>query len=354
MHKRLKSAAAQVCGTILMLAVALAVGAVLVAISGNSPAEAYLTMLNGAFGSPQKISEVFVKLIPILLMAFGTMIAFRAKLWNIGASGQFIMGAVAATAVALYVEVPIVIRTPLSFIAALAAGALWAGIAGLLKVKFNANEVITTLMLNYIATYFLLYLVNGPMQDPSSDLSQSALVPEEMKLTRLFGTYRLHSGIFLLLIVMVFFWRTSLGYRIDLVGQGRKVATYAGLPVDRTILTTMLLSGLLSGLAGWIETFGIQYRILDGIEANYGDISNIIALLGELNPVGVIASALFFAVLLVGGASMQRMTDVPYSVVDVVQGLIIIFVVAKAIFKFRRPARIKKADTGKEAANDAR
>ena len=353
MHKRLKSAAAQVCGTILMLAVALAVGAVLVAISGNSPAEAYLTMLNGAFGSPQKISEVFVKLIPILLMAFGTMIAFRAKLWNIGASGQFIMGAVAATAVALYVEVPIVIRTPLSFIAALAAGALWAGIAGLLKVKFNANEVITTLMLNYIATYFLLYLVNGPMQDPSSDLSQSALVPEEMKLTRLFGTYRLHSGIFLLLIVMVFFWRTSLGYRIDLVGQGRKVATYAGLPVDRTILTTMLLSGLLSGLAGWIETFGIQYRILDGIEANYGDISNIIALLGELNPVGVIASALFFAVLLVGGASMQRMTDVPYSVVDVVQGLIIIFVVAKAIFKFRRPARIKKADAGKEAANDA-
>ena len=177
-----------------------------------------------------------------------------------------------------------------------------------------------------------------------------------MKLTRLFGTYRLHSGIFLLLVVvviMLFFWRTSLGYRIDLVGQGRKVATYAGLPVDRTIITTMLISGLLSGLAGWIETFGIQYRILDGIEANYGDISNIIALLGELNPVGIIASALFFAVLLVGGASMQRMTDVPYSVVDVVQGLIIIFVVAKVIFKFRRPVRSQKAGARKEAAKDA-
>ena len=126
-NKRLRNAVGQVCGTILMLIAALAVGAVLVAISGNSPAEAYLTMLNGAFGSPQKISEVFVKLIPILLMAFGTSIAFRAKLWNIGASGQFIMGSVAATAVALYVQVPIALRVPLSLAAALAAGALWAG-----------------------------------------------------------------------------------------------------------------------------------------------------------------------------------------------------------------------------------
>jgi simple sugar transport system permease protein len=117
------------------------------------------------------------------------------------------------------------------------------------------------------------------------------------------------------------------------------VATYAGIPVDRTILVTMLLSGGLAGLAGWIETFGIQYRILDGIAANYGDIANIIALLGALNPFGIMASALFFAALMVGGASMQRMTEVPYSVVDVIQGLIIIFVVAKALFRFRRSGR---------------
>jgi simple sugar transport system permease protein len=223
-----------------------------------------------------------------------------------------------------------------------AAGALWAGLAGWMKVRFNANEVITTLMLTYVANCFLLYLVNGPMQDPSSDLSQSAMVPEAMKLARLIGTYRLHSGIFLLALVcilMCFFWRTSLGYSIDLVGQGRKVATYAGIPVDRTILVTMLLSGGLAGLAGWIETFGIQYRILDGIAANYGDIANIIALLGALNPFGIMASALFFAALMVGGASMQRMTEVPYSVVDVIQGLIIIFVVAKALFRFRRSGR---------------
>lgn len=177
MNKRLKNAVGQVSGTILMLVVALAVGAVLVAISGNSPAEAYLTMLNGAFGSPQKISEVFVKLIPILLMAFGTSIAFRAKLWNIGASGQFIMGSIAATAVALYVDVPLVIRTPLSFVAALVGRRTVGRHCRTAEGEINANEVITTLMLNYIATYFLLYLVNGPMQDPSSDLSQSALVP---------------------------------------------------------------------------------------------------------------------------------------------------------------------------------
>lgn len=342
MRNKLGRAGREVGSTVVMLAVALAVGAVLVVLSGNSPAEAYAAMLKGAFGSPQKLCEVLVKLVPILLMGFGISIAFRAQLWNIGSGGQFVMGSIAATAVALYVDVPVALRVPLSFAAAVAAGALWAGLAGWMKVRFNANEVITTLMLTYVANCFLLYLVNGPMQDPSSDLSQSAMVPEAMKLARLIGTYRLHSGIFLLALVcilMCFFWRTSLGYSIDLVGQGRKVATYAGIPVDRTILVTMLLSGGLAGLAGWIETFGIQYRILDGIAANYGDIANIIALLGALNPFGIMASALFFAALMVGGASMQRMTEVPYSVVDVIQGLIIIFVVAKALFRFRRSGR---------------
>jgi len=348
-RKILKAAA-----PVALVLVALLLGGVLVLISGNSPLTAYRAILHGAFGSPQKITELFVKLIPILILAFGVSIAFRAQLWNIGAGGQFIMASIAATAVALYVPIPIVLRVPLSFAAALAAGALWAGLAGWLKNRFHANEVITTLMLNYIADWFLMYLVNGPMQDPATDLSQSALVPDEMRLTQFIGNYRLHSGLFLLfavIIVMLFFWRTTLGYRIDLLGQGEKVSTYAGVHVERTRLVTMCISGAFCGLAGWIETFGIQFRILDGIAADYGDIATIIALLGALKVPGILLAACFFSILLCGGASMQRMTDVPYSVVNVMEGLIIILVIAKDRIGLR-PKHTRKKN-GKEGHSHA-
>lgn len=335
MRLNTKKALMQILGTVCMILIALLLGGVLVILTENSPAEAYSAIIRGAFGSPMKINELFVKLIPILILAFGSSIAFRAQLWNIGAGGQFIMGSIAATAIALYSSAPFAVRIPLSLLAAIAAGALWAGIAGWLKNKFNANEVITTLMLTYIADYFLNYLLNGPMQDPASDLTQSALVPEEMYLPRLFERYRLHSGIYILIaviIIMILFWRTTIGYRIDLIGQGKKVSTYAGVNVKRTAMITMLISGAFAGLAGWIETFGIQYRILTGIAGDYGNIATIIALLGSLNVYGIIASACFFSILLCGGASMQRMTSVPYSVVNIIQGLIIILVIARTTF----------------------
>lgn len=331
-NRLIRKAGREVLGTVLMVIAALLIGAVLVVLSGNQPGEAYGAMLRGAFGSPQKITELFVKLIPTLIMALGVSVAFRAQLWNIGAEGQFIMGSICSMVVALYLPVPIPLRMVLAFAAAVVAGGLWAGLAGWLKTRFNANEVITTLMFNYIANYLLLYLINGPMQDPYSDLSQTDLVPEGMRLAKLIGTYRLHTGLFLLLLVvliMIFFWRTTLGYRINLVGQGEKVATYSGIRVKQTVVVTMCISGAFSGLAGFIETFGINYRLLDGIAGDAGNIATIVALLGSLNVYGVIAAAMFFSVLLCGGASMQRMTDVPYSVVDVIQGLIIILVIAK-------------------------
>lgn len=328
-------AGVEVASTILMVIIALIIGAVLVILSGNSPLEAYSAMITGAFGSKQKICELFVKLIPTLIMGLGVSVAYRAQLWNIGAEGQFLMGSIASVAVALYVSVPLYLRIPLSFIAAIGAGAGWAALAGWLKARFNANEVITTLMLNYVATYFLLYLINGPMQDPYSDLSQTDLIPDGMRLAKLLGeTFRLHTGIFLMILVvvfMIFFWRTSLGHRISLIGQGDKVATYAGINVKRTTIVTMFISGALMGLAGWIEIFGIQYRLLDGIAGDAGNIATIVALMGSLNVYGIIASSGFFSILLCGGASMQRMTNVPYSVVDVIQGLIIIFVIAKNV-----------------------
>ncbi len=327
--------------TVAMVILALILGAFLIILSGNDPVEAYGAMIKGAFGSKNKISELFVKLIPILLMAFGVSIAYKAQLWNIGATGQFLMGTIATTIVALYLPGPIPFKMAVSFAAAVAAGSLWAGIAAFLKNRFNANEVITTLMLTHIAKYFLMYAVTGPsgfLHDPFSDLTQSDAIDEGMHLTRLLGNmYRLHSGIFILLIAivaMLFFWKTTLGHRIDLIGQGEKIATYSGVNVKRTVMVTMLISGAFAGLAGWLEIVAIQYR-LQSTFTDYGNIATIIALLGALNPVGIIASACFFSVLLCGGSSMQRMTNVPYSVVDVIQGLIIILIIAKVLFSSR-------------------
>ncbi len=352
MNKNLKKSLISLGETLGMLVLALLVGALMVRMSGNDPIEAYAAMLSGAFGknplkSQMKIYELLVKVIPLMMVAFAMSIAFKAQLWNIGAGGQFVMGAIASTAVALYVPVPIPLRLFLSMAAAIGAGAAWGWLAGWMKVRFNANEVITTLMLGYIANCILLWLINGPMQDPYSDLTQSDIIPEGMFLPRLIGNYRLHSGIFILLfiaIIMCFFWKTPLGYKIDLVGQGKKVATYSGVNVDKTIQIAMLISGGLAGLAGWIEMFGILHRLFPDIASNYGDISNIIALLGGLNPYGIIASSFFFAVLINGGSSMNRMTNVPYSIVDVIQGLIIIFVIAKVILhRKNQSASVKRA-----------
>ena len=295
---------------VLTIVLALAVGAILVRISGNDPAEAYTTLFRGALGSKARISEVLVKMIPLTLMALGMSIAYKAQLWNIGANGQLTIGAILA----------------------------W------LKNRFNANEVITTLMLNYIATYFLAFLVYGPMMDPDGGgFPQSKVLPDVYHLPLFSAQMRIHGGIVVAVIVilmMFFFWRTSLGVKIDLIGQGDKIATYAGVNVKKTVMVAMLISGALCGLAGWNEVYGVQYRLLEGLSSGYGDIATIIALLGGLNPLGIVIASFFFSALLVGGATMQRMTEVPYSVVDIIQGLVIVFVIARTAIHFGWPQKL--------------
>ena len=338
-------------GAVAMVAAALLVGAVLVMISGNNPLEAYSTLLSGAFSSKQRVSELFVKLVPVMIMGLGISVAYRAQLWNIGAEGQFIIGSIAATAVGLYVKLPPVLLAPLTLLAAIAAAGGWALLAGFLKVRFHANEVITTLMLNYIADYFLDFLVYGPMMDPAGQLPQSALVAEGLRIKAIFPGLRVHYGLAIMVVVFiltVLLWRSTLGYRINLIGQGERVSTYAGVNVKRTILLTMFISGAVAGVAGWIETFGLQYRIMENMAGSYGNIATVVALLGALHPYGIAVASFFFSILLVGGASMQRMTNVPYSIVDVIQGLIIIFVIAGIVGQGRKTVK-RAGRIGKDA-----
>ena len=317
------------------LVLSLIVGALLIALNGRSPLDAYDAMWYGAFGTQDRFAETLVKATPLLLIAASVSISFRCQVWNIGAEGQMILGAVFSVWVALNIEglspLPHLI---ISFLAGALGGALWSLIAGVLKAYAQANEVITTSMLNYIAVRLLSYLVNGPMQDPGGfNFPQSKLIPEELELPLLGFGRRLNIAFVVALVAMllaILFWRSVWGRRTEIVGASRRVAQHIGLNIPWTILFVTGLSGALAGIAGWGEVFGLHFRLLDQIARGFGTLGIVVALLGGLNPIGMTVSALLFAALVVGGNAMERNADVPFALVDVIQGCVILLVLSRA------------------------
>lgn len=326
----------------LSLVLALLIGALFLLISGRDPITAYSSLLTGAFGSRARITETFVKMTPFLILAISVSVSFRCGLWNIGAEGQLILGAIASFWVGLTLQsLPLVLLLPLTVVAGIIAGAFWSGIAGVLKARFNANEVITTSMLNFIAIYLLAYMVNGPLKDPEGfNFPQSRLIPEALELPRLLAGTRLNIAFIVslvLVIIALLYWRSTLGFRTEIVGASRRVATHVGLSVNRTLVMVSLISGGVAGIAGWGEIFGIHYRLIDAISGGMGSMAVVIALLGELHPLGMLVSAFLFAALVVGGNAMERGAGVPFALVDVIQGIIILLVLARSyIFHGRR------------------
>ena len=279
---------------------------------------------------------------PFLILAISVSVSFRCGFWNIGAEGQLILGAIASFWVGLtFQSLPLVLLLPLTVVAGIIAGAFWSGIAGELKARFNANEVITTSMLNFIAIYLLAYMVNGPLKDPEGfNFPQSRLIPEALELQRLLAGTRLNIAFIVslvLVIIALLYWRSTLGFRTEIVGASRRVATHVGLSVNRTLVMVSLISGGVAGIAGWGEIFGIHYRLIDAISGGMGSMAVVIALLGELHPLGMLVSAFLFAALVVGGNAMERGAGVPFALVDVIQGVIILLVLARSyIFHGRR------------------
>ncbi|MCL4459534.1 MAG: ABC transporter permease [Chloroflexi bacterium] len=327
----------------LSVACALVIGAVLLAIGGNDPVQAYLAMLSGAFGSTDRMAETLVKMTPLLIVGLAVSIPYRAEIWTIGPEGQLVMGAILSTWVGLTLAgLPPLVLLPLTLVAGFVGGAVWGLVPGILRAKLEVNEVITTLMLNYVAIYFLGYLVRGPMMDPHGfNFPQSRLLPASLHLIKIIPGTRLNVAFILalfLMVVLILFWRTTLGFRTEIVGGSRVVAKYAGIDVSWNIIFVMLLSGGLSGIAGWGEIFGIHHRLLDEISGGYGYLGMVIALLGGLHPLGIALASFLFAALVVGGNAMERAVDAPFAVVSVIQGLVILFVLARTIFTLRRSA----------------
>ena len=328
---------------------ALAVGAVILLLLGVNPFEAYAAMITGAFGSVSGITQSIAKATPLLLVGLGICIAFRASVINIGAEGQIILGALAATAFSLaFHTLPSWLLVPLTMIAGFTAGAFWGFIPGILKARFAVNEILSTVMLNVVAAQILLAMLKGPLMDTKgvtagTFLPQSEQLPEAVWLPRLVPQTLLHTGaivaVILAIVVYIFLWRTTIGYRIRAVGLNPDASRYAGIRVPLYQALALTLAGGFAGLAGVVEVIGVQHRLLEGITSGYGFSGIVAALFGGLHPLGVIPASYLFGSLLVGADKMQRAVQVPSSLVNVLLGLIVLFVVGSQYYARKRAAR---------------
>jgi len=312
----------------LSVAIALVVSAVIVAATGGDPWLAFRALVEGAFGSSYGLSEVAVKTCPLLLTGLAVAIAFRTGIWNIGAEGQLLAGAIAFTWLGTPPRaLPEWCALPAGLLLAALAGALWSGLAGVLKVYRGVDEVIGTIMLNFIALGLLGYLVNGPMMEAAGSYPQSDAIAAAMRLPRLFPGLRVHAGLPLALLLAaatyVLLFKTVRGYELRAVGANDKAARLAGISVRRNILATFLLSGALAGLAGGIEVAAITFRLYERFSPGYGFTAIAVSLLGRLHPVGVIAAALLFGALDAGASAMQRVAGVSSVLVTLIQATVI-------------------------------
>lgn len=328
---------------------ALGVGAIMLQLLGANPLTAYRALLNGAFGSKNALADTIVRATPLLLVALGICIAFRAGVINIGGEGQLVAGAILGTLIALkFPDAPGIVIIPLGLIAGFIGGAIWGGIPGVLKAYFNVNEILSTIMLNIIAVQGMNYLLRGPMIDPvqaqaASRIPQTARFTAAFDLPRLVPT-RLHLGaliaVILAFLVYILLWRTTVGYRIRAVGLNPDASRYAGINVKRNIVLALLLSGAFAGLAGAVQVYGVHHRMftdgsLAGFTGSAGFNGIVAALFGKLNPIGAIPASFVFGALIVGANSLQRTMQVPAALSTVLNGLVVIFVVSSELLSRR-------------------
>ena len=337
LEKRLNpSKSASYLNPVFSVMLALLFCAVFLTLTGRDAAEVYSAMLEGAFGSVYGLSETAVKAIPLALCALGISLAFRMQLWNIGAEGQFYMGAFASSWLPLtFPEIPAMIMLPAMLLLGMAAGAFWGLIPGYLRAKWRVNEIITSLMLNYIGILWVSHLVYGVWKDPQGmNFPLSAQFPDAAMLPTLADT-RIHAGALLVQVFAVLFTvlfnRSRWGYEIKVIGASEPAARYAGMDINRNICLVMLVSGALCGLAGMTEVSGIVGRLQPGLSPGYGYTAIIVAWLAKLHPFAIVVVSILFGALQVGGYFVQTM-GVPATVAAMLQGAILFFVVGGEVF----------------------
>jgi simple sugar transport system permease protein len=294
---------------------------------------------SGLLGGLYPLSETIVVATPLILTGLAVALAFKAGLFNIGAQGQFIVGAIGASYVGFTFELPIVLHTLAAIAAAIVCAGLYGGFVGLLKARTGAHEVIVTIMLNYVASYFLLWLLStkaflreGRMDPIAPEVLESSRLP------RLAGQdFRLHSGIFIALLAALAIWwllnRSTLGFKFRAVGANAKASRTAGISVAKSTTFVMVISGALAGLGGAVHILGADHALTNEVGGSFGFDAITVALLGRATPLGTVLAALLFGALRAGGLTMQASTETPLDIVLIIQALVVLFIAAPAVIK---------------------
>jgi simple sugar transport system permease protein len=304
---------------------------------GADPLQALQALARGALGDARALENTLLRFCPLALVGLAVALAFRAGVWNIGAEGQLVLGALLATALATRAlsAAPALVLVPALLAAGALGGALWGALAALLKTSRGVSEVLSTVLLNFVAALAVAWAVHGPLQEASGAYPQSDALPEAARLAVLPGLRRLHVGFLVALGALPLAWfvlfRTALGLRLRAVGLAPEAARYAGIDPARETARVLAASGALAGLAGAIEVAGVTGRLFENLSAGYGFSAIAVALLARLQPLAVLPAALFFAALATGSAAMQRGAAVPSVAVRVIEGLVILFSVGVAL-----------------------
>ncbi|HHY95639.1 MAG TPA: ABC transporter permease [Firmicutes bacterium] len=322
-------------------------GALLLLVAGVNPIPAYVSFLDGAFGSLNGLTQTLLVAIPLATLGAGVSFAAQCQVFNIGGEGQLLLGAVGCTLVGLHLGgLPAVLVLPAMLLMGAVMGGLWALLPGVLRAGRQVNEIVLTVMLNEVAALLVNFLVRNPLHEVGNPLPQSPMLPVTARLPLVFSGGRLHWGIAVAAVAVVathwLLTRTVLGYEVRTVGANPRAAAYGGLPVARSMVLAMAISGALAGVAGAVEVTGIHYRLQDGISGGYGYTALLVSLLGQRSPLGSAIAAFFFAALQTGGDAMQRAVGVPVSLAYVMQAMTVLFVLAGEYVlaeRIGRPAR---------------
>lgn len=321
------------------VAVSLALSGILIALAGADPLEAYWKMLVGAFGSRLSITETLTRTTPLILTGLAAAVAFRARLWNIGAEGQFFVGALAVAALAhgLLAGLPAIVGTPLLLAAGAAAGALLLLLPLTLRLRFGVDEVVTTLLLNFVVLLFVGMMIEGPLKDPMAfGWPQSVPVPGGLMLPKLVPKSRLTIGLLIALAaaaaVAFVQARTVFGFEARAAGLAPRAAAFAGVSLPRTLVAVACLSGALAGLAGAVEVLSVKGFVTKDLSPGYGYSGIVVAMLAGLNPIGVVAGALFVGVVFVGADGMSRALGVPSFIADVIVAISLLSMLVALLF----------------------
>lgn len=314
---------------------ALFFGAIIISLIGQNPLEVYQAMWRGAFGTDRAIAATLVKATTMIFVGLSYGFAYKCGLVNIGIEGQLYMGALLSTFVGVYLRLPTLLHVPLALLAGFIGGAVCGGIVGFLKNRFNTSEIISTVMMNYIAIYIVSALVNGPMMEAKGSYPQSDIILNSAMLLKLIPKTQLTIGIFIALAALVIYfiyWKyTPMGFKMETVGANEKAAEYMGIPVKKMVFLSMAISGGIGGLAGSMEVLGVQHKLLEGLSAGYGFDGIAVSLLGNNNAIGIFFSSILFGALRSGGNAVQMFTQLPIAVIYIIQGLVIVFVVVDMI-----------------------